>query len=485
MKKFYSLILLISSLSKSEKKAICQQAGEGSSEKAYMKIFYLIDKKNMTDIDEVKSLYSAFFPVNSFASEVNYLYQHILSTLSVLAIKKKCKHYLYSKIIQANILKEKHLMDEHFQMLDEVIEEAENIEDYNISSLTQRIKLDSMRQDNFLDISEDTLLKEHIKQNKHLNVFTQINRQSELYELMVFYANRKSDTRVFDDLAITEISFVNNLRKNLFEIQKKHLLFQGMYMLQKNNYQAASHIYKEANELFASHKSFLNNPPSDYMQFLENTLKTCIENRQFQEMEYYINQLEELKCYTIEFNAEIESIIFINKARYSLCSNDKEGINDLIGSYKEIDWILKYLTPFRKIQFILELSLLYMAVNDHKQSKKILYGVVKEVNYQRFFLYKPCLFLYFKSIYELEEYDFLEYSIRAVRRKLRRSLHVSRQETILYDFLTKNLYKLSKSEKKAYINDLCEQLDHSLSLSDCQIMKIFNFKEWIASQVNV
>ena len=109
-------------------------------------------------------------------------------------------------------------MDEHFQMLDEVIEESESTEDYSVSSLAQRTKLDSMRQENFLDISEDTLIKEHLRLKGYLNVLNQINRQSELYELMVFYTSRKSDTKIFDDLAITEITFVNNLRKNLFEI---------------------------------------------------------------------------------------------------------------------------------------------------------------------------------------------------------------------------------------------------------------------------
>lgn len=240
-------------------------------------------------------------------------------------------------------------MDEHFQMLDEVIEESESTEDYSVSSLAQRTKLDSMRQENFLDISEDTLIKEHLRLKGYLNVLNQINRQSELYELMVFYTSRKSDTKIFDDLAITKITFVNNLRKNLFEIQKKHLLFQGIYLLCKNNYQAENNIYKEANELFASHKSFLNNPPSDYMQFIENVLKKCNENRQYSEMEYYINILEGLKCYTAEFNAEIECIIFTNKAEYYIHTDDKKKIKELISCYKDTDSIVKYLTPFRKI----------------------------------------------------------------------------------------------------------------------------------------
>lgn len=46
MKKIGSLILLINALSKSEKKALYLQAGENPTEKAYMKIFDIIDKKN-------------------------------------------------------------------------------------------------------------------------------------------------------------------------------------------------------------------------------------------------------------------------------------------------------------------------------------------------------------------------------------------------------------------------------------------------------
>lgn len=481
MKKIDSLILLINALSKSEKKALYQQAGENPTEKAYMKIFDIIDKKNITDIESIKKNYTKYYPIKSFIPEANYLYQHILSTLASLSIKKKCKHNLYYKIIQANILKEKHLMDEHFQMLDEVIEESESTEDYSVSSLAQRIKLDSMRQENFLDISEDTLIKEHLRLKGYLNVLNQINRQSELYELMVFYTSRKSDTKIFDDLTITEITFVNNLRKNLFEIQKKHLLFQGIYLLCKNNYQAASNIYKEANELFASHKSFLNNPPSDYMQFIESVLKKCNENRQYSEMEYYINILEGLKCYTAEFNAETECIIFTNKAEYYIHTDDKKKIKELISCYKDTDSIVKYLTPFRKIQFILELSLLHININEHKQAKKTLYDIVKDSNYQRFFLYKPCLLLYYISIYELQEYDFLEYSIRAARRKLKNNRETSKIEAILYEFFTKDMYKLSQSDKKKYLEKLCKQIDTPQNISDHLTMKIFDFKSWILS----
>lgn len=41
-------------------------------------------------------------------------------------------------------------------------------------------------------------------------------------------------------------------------------------------------------------------------------------------MEYYINILEGLKCYTAEFNAEIECIIFTNKAEYYIHTDDKK-----------------------------------------------------------------------------------------------------------------------------------------------------------------
>lgn len=88
MKKIGSLILLINALSKSEKKALYLQAGENPTEKAYMKIFDIIDKKNITDIENIKKNYAKYYPINSFVPEANYLYQHILSTLVSLAIKK-------------------------------------------------------------------------------------------------------------------------------------------------------------------------------------------------------------------------------------------------------------------------------------------------------------------------------------------------------------------------------------------------------------
>ena len=142
---------------------------------------------------------------------------------------------------------------------------------------------------------------------------------------------------------------------------------------------------------------------------------------------------------------------------------------------------MKYLTPFRKIQFILELSLLHININEHKQAKKILYDIVKDSNYQRFFLYKPCLLLYYISIYELQEYDFLEYSIRAAKRKLKNNRETSKIEAILYEFFTKDMFKLSQSDKKKYLEELCKQIDTPQNISDHLTMKIFDFKSWILS----
>ena len=146
---------------------------------------------------------------------------------------------------------------------------------------------------------------------------------------------------------------------------------------------------------------------------------------------------------------------------------------------------MKYLTPYRQIQFILVLSLLYMNISESKQAKKILYNIVKDENYQRFFLYKSCQILYYISIYELQEYDFLEYSIRSAKRKLKKNNEISNLEIILYEFFTKDLSKLSISNQKKYINDLCKQIDSIINIEDRQIIKLFDLKTWLLSKVTV
>ena len=44
-----------------------------------------------------------------------------------------------------------------------------------------------------------------------------------------------------------------------------------------------------------------------------------------------------------------------------------------------------------------------------------------------------------------------------------------------------DMFKLSQSDKKKYLEELCKQIDTPQNISDHLTMKIFDFKSWILS----
>lgn len=116
MKRVDSVISLIYSLSKSEKKHFSLQVVKDKEEKDYLVIYDIITKSKQPDGNAVKEEFYKRRPKGSFEVSIQYLYERLVDTLLTLRKKKDIYYDLLNDLCKARMLYERSLFEECFEM---------------------------------------------------------------------------------------------------------------------------------------------------------------------------------------------------------------------------------------------------------------------------------------------------------------------------------------------------------------------------------
>lgn len=491
MQKIQSLILLINTLSKSEKKAIQLQSELLSGEKKYMHLFSLIVDRSIEDSAILQQEYSKSNSKASFHVQVQYLYDYILGVLTKLKINKDLNFALHRKLLNVQILKERNLDENYYSALLELKEDAEKMNNYQILLQVNRMELDFLRTNNFLGISEKELQKKQHKISETLKILRQINEQSTLYELLLYRIEKASvsgtilNQKLYSDLVLSELSLVNNLNKEVFEIQKLHQLFQAYYFNTVGDYRSALNSFIELDELFNRNKELWNNPPLYYMSVLEGILDSLARKEQYDEMPYFFNKLKEIEYASLPFQTEVASITF-NYTSISLRNSGKsKDCLELIDAFQE-NLIKKsdLLTPFRLIQLSIEMAIVYLENKQFAKAKKALSPIIINNSYTSFKSYRVAQLVYVLISYELDETDFMQSQIRSIKRYNKINKKTSPLEDALFSFLNINLFVLSEARKdQLRLKIENDFIEIRRNREDLQILQSFDFERWIISHI--
>ena len=115
MSKFSSLIVLINSLSKSERKKISEIQSLSDKNTDYIVLYRLINKHSLNSQNDIREEYLKRCPNSSLNTSVNYLFDSLLSTLSQLRTNQDNSFRLLALLMQAKVLFEKSIYHECFQ----------------------------------------------------------------------------------------------------------------------------------------------------------------------------------------------------------------------------------------------------------------------------------------------------------------------------------------------------------------------------------
>ncbi|MBK5720651.1 hypothetical protein JGH11_07180 [Dysgonomonas sp. Marseille-P4677] len=490
MNKVNALILLVNSLSKAEKKAIYLQSDLISGVKVYLELFKMIESKKIIDGKVLANEFALRFPRTNFHPTVKYLYDFILSVLVKLKVTQNKEYSLYNKLMAAKLLYERNLDKDYYATLKQLKKEAKEHELYHLLLTIERMELDYLRISGFINLSEKDLLKKQHKMSDTFKTIRQINEQSSLYELLLLRiektpaSQRAKQKQFLNDLIVSEITLVSNLKRDVFEIQKLHQLFQGHYLIYVGDYKSAINSFIELDKLFVDNKALWSNPPFYYVSVLEGILQSFRAIREYDKLDYFLRKLRSIDYPSQTFDVEILCIDFIySLAPYLDNGIEKESV-EIVSKYtSSLIQKRELLTPYRNMQLALMLAKVHMLRKDYGAANKQLSPIVYGDSYVDIWLYHPIQLLNLAVDFELGNYDLIISKIRSIKRKNTLSRKTSKFENVFFRFLNSDLRYLSpekKGQEKAKLEEELAQLD--ISHEDQRILKLFDFRKWMLSK---
>jgi hypothetical protein len=492
MKKSQALILLVNSMTKSEKKAFRISSVKKKTIPDYMILFNLIDTNKLIDSGTLKELFLKNRQDSSFEVTAKYLYKIILDKLLILREDQDSYYSLFNNIMKARILFEKSLFEEALDLLELTIKDSEKHENYYALMLASKLEIEYLLNLDFPGIEEKDLLNKHLKINEILKYFRKYNELSSLYELLKFRIINKGHVRSqnqkmdLNDLVLSEMSIIASSNVDNFEIKKLHQLFQANYLISVGDFKSAVRSYLELNSLFEGNRLLLENPPVYYIQTLQGVLESLRKIKNYDGMKTFVEKLEKLNSTSVNFDANIKFLIFLFKLFPKLDRGDFKSSLELMNEYQENSYNNNNLLSLSLYaEFSLYSSLILFGNRDFKAAlKSINMIILKGKNYYSLPLYRTFRLVYLMILYELKLFELILNETRSFKREIRSTDQSYRIEKFMFKFLNQRdipviqkqrdkLWEKSAPLINSIRNDIYEQ----------QLLKIVDFTAWIESHI--
>lgn len=488
MLKADALILLVNSLSKSEKKSFRMNRKDSD----YMFLFDTIEAKKNISSKDLRDRFLQEKQKKSFDVAVNYLYRALLDTLLSLRKEQDSHYKLFNKILKARVLFEKSLFEEAFSFLESVKEEALRMENYHALLYASRLELDYLLFVNFPDITEVNLLNKHFKVNEILKIIRKINEQSSLYELLKHRIIYKGGIRSlkqkesFNDLVFSEMSISASSNVENFEISKLHQLFQSSYLIWIGDYKSALQSYYELNNLFEDNKHLRANPPFYYLSVIEGILDNLRNIKNYGEMHYFIEQLSALQYPSVSFQANVNCLIFLYRLFPLLDSGKFSMSKRLIDEHSStILEKTELLSLPRQAELALYIALTHIGQHNYKAAQKALLKVIiRSKNFYAYPLYRTIRLVNLIIQYETGNLDIIRFETRSIKREISKAEKAYRVEHLMLSFLNKQKSGMFFGEReKIWVKIEPRLIDLRNDIFEMQILKLFDFTAWIESKL--
>ncbi len=491
MIKTEALLYLVSSMTKSEKKAFII-ASDGKKESNYLKLYNLIVKDATITSVSLRIKYESLCKGASFNTSVNYLYKILLDTMLLLRKDQDSYYSLFDKILKARILFEKSLYKECFDLLHKVMASAKDSENYYALLISSRFELEYLLSLNFPDTDEKTLLNKHFKINEALRVTQKIHQQAALYELlrhrMIYKGNARSESQktALNDLVVSEMSIVASSNIDNLEINKLHQLFQANYMISVGDYKSALHSFYELNTLLEGNKNVLPSPPIYYILTLEGVLDSLRSLRQYEGMKHFILQLKKLNTPSINFNANVTCLIFLYELFPFLDRGDFLSCDTLINTFSEnLFRKTQLLSLARNAELSLYLALVQFGRKDYKKAQKTLSKIIAtSKGYTTLTLYRTIRLVNLMIMYELREFALIKLETRTIKRDMQTEGKEYKMERRILSFVNKPDIPFSMRKRQVMWEKIEKdfQLVHQ-NVYEQQTLRLFDFSAWIESKI--
>lgn len=492
MSKLSSLISLIHSLTKSERKKVSSFLDLDKNTADYAILYKVIDEKSTDNQQQIRADFIKLRPNAAFNTAINYLFDTLLLTLNQLRINQDSYYALFNLLMNTKVLYEKSLYQECFLLLTKIQNEAVKYENFTILLIAQKMELDYLLSLDFPDTTEQELLNKQYKINETLKKIRKINEHASLYELLKHRILHKGPVRSnkqkqeMNDLVVSEMSIVSSSGFENFEIQKNHKLFQSNYLINVGDYKSALNSYYELNNIFEQNMHLLSNPPMYYLNTIEGVLESLRTIRNYEGMTYFINQLSKLETTSVHFKFQIDCVIFLYSLLPLVDTGKFTEAFKMIEKYKEsiIDKT-NLLSTEKQIQILLYTAIVYLGTGEPHKARKIITRITQsERKVFSLPLFRTIRLVNLMVLYEQKEFDYMDFEIRSVKREIQNNEKSYQLEQVILKFLSKTPEELTEQKRLLLWQKLKPQIEELQNNKfEMQLLLVFNFIAWIESKV--
>ena len=494
MGKTTSLMVLVKSLTKAEKRHFRLYSSLQSGEKIYLYLFDLIEHN--TSRDALHAQFCMKYDKKSFDIAVKHLYQTVLDSLVLLRGKSDMQTKIFNLISEANILFERKLSDEAIIHLNKAKKLTTIYEIDTLALLIRRTELKYMNAMDFNHISERQLVAKQMKVVETMNYNKSANLHSQLYDILKHrliykgYVRSDKQKQELNDLVLSELNLTSNNSYKGFEAQKLHLLFQATYYLNSGYYKTAIRLYQKLISLFEENKHMIMNPPIYYLQSILGILNSLMALSLYAEMPFFVNKLKEIEQgdFSSDFILSVRTHVFLYEFSCAFNTGNFTSATNLIsGNEESLYKKISLLGLEMQLNILLCTTILDLATGNTTSARK---NMRKIIGSGKLFYTLPAyrharlLNLILQS--ELNNYDFFDNEIKAIKRSIRFEKQISITEKMLFRFIQN--YHMIDQEKVR--NKLLRQLKNETvkihrNKYELQLLAIFDFLSWMESKLTL
>ncbi|MDR1458774.1 MAG: hypothetical protein LBI60_00950 [Bacteroidales bacterium] len=488
MAKADSLMLLVHSLSKNEKRVFRMDKKLAD----YVVLFDIIAKSGILPSQELKLRFEKKRKNSNFNAAVSYLYKNLTDCLLTLRENQDSYYKLFNKIMKARIFFEKSLFSEALDLLDRIKKEAARCENHIVLLYASRIELEYLLYLNFPDMSEAELIRKQFQIGELLKNIRIKNEQSSLYETLrhrVIYkgmARSQKQKELLNDLVYAEMSLSVSGRDS-FEVRRMHHLFQSYYLVSISDRKSALQSFRQLNILFEDNPQFWANPPFYYVSVLEGILDNLRSMKNYEEIPYFISRLQKIPHSSAGFQMHVTALIFLYEMYPLLDRGDFTVALKLSEKYKDTV-LLKtdQLNLIRQTEISLCMASIHIGLCEYKKAQRILVNsVIQNESAFSFPIYRIFRLINLVIHYELDNMGVVRMESHSIKREISKQKKANRTEHIMISLFNKNKLELAN---KAYREKLWLKIEPELQeirmdIYEYQLLKTFDFTAWIESKL--